>query len=885
LPRSLGLCEMALEIMPSESGPRPTLLRSLPLIVNNLGRDNRFKYHPFVLSRLSLRFYAAIPICTESGFNIGTLSVMDDVPRGGLSEVDITFLGELAITIMAHLDMVKVKEAHQRNEKMVKGLGEFVGGRNPLHEWWLDLKNNKELGPKLAVDTPANAKGYGTAESRRVHPRDRDVDPTSVVPSTSSQDRLSSNMLEAFAPTKPSNVGDQCPAGPKQDMRNFTANLQDTMLSANLKDMFSRASNIIQKCIEVDGTIFLDASIGTFGGHTAECHRRLDLSESVEEQSQESIVSGKEGLKTSTGDTETSELSVDDTDSSQLSGKKSIEERDDKQKPCEILGLSTAENSILGGDEACESYIPVTETFLQSLLQKYPRGQVFDLCEEGSPIPSMTSTLQTGDVAKDRSKSSENILLSRNQRISVKQAEAKAIRRMLPEAHHVVFSPLWDSHRERWFAGSFAWTTQSSRVLTRTEDLNYLDAFGNSIMADVARLDVVAADQAKSDFISSISHELRTPLHGILASVEFLQDTAVDLFQSSMIDTIEKCGRTLLDTIQHVLDFAKINNFTRSEKKKRNIQGLFSDGLPSGTMGLNVDIDLSVMAEEVIDSAHAGHEFQVKSSLVVADEARGFPSDGLEGSRVDTNIATKQIVAENERIDVVMDIGWRSNWVFNTQAGALRRILMNLFGNALKYTDVGWVKVSLQSNDIKPTSSQSHQSVITITVSDSGRGISQEFLQSHLFTPFTQESSMNPGSGLGLSIVLRIVRSLGGSIDVKSEQGVGTEVKVSFILTQSPLRPPLPLDVKYEKMISAARHCTSGLTLGLVGFDTYSSVSKTRAINTLDVETEPLPSLRSSLQNMAAVWFDMKVAASASWKVSPPDIYITNESQIHLKSI
>jgi signal transduction histidine kinase len=277
----------------------------------------------------------------------------------------------------------------------------------------------------------------------------------------------------------------------------------------------------------------------------------------------------------------------------------------------------------------------------------------------------MISTLQTGDVAEDRSKSSENILLSRNQRISVKQVEAKAIRRMLPEVYYVVFSPLWDSHRERWFAGSFVWTTQSSRVLMRTEDLNYLNAFGNSIMADVARLDVVAVDQVKSDFISFISYELRTSLHGILASVEFLQDTAVDLFQSSMIDTIEKCGRTLLDTIQHILDFAKINNFTRSEKKKRNIQGLFSNRLPSGTIGLNVDIDLSVMAEEVIDSVYAGYEFQVKSSLVVADQARGFPSDSLERSRGDTNIATKQVVAENERIDVIMDIGWRSNWVFN----------------------------------------------------------------------------------------------------------------------------------------------------------------------------------------------------------------------------
>jgi signal transduction histidine kinase len=68
------------------------------------------------------------------------------------------------------------------------------------------------------------------------------------------------------------------------------------------------------------------------------------------------------------------------------------------------------------------------------------------------------------------------------------------------------------------------------REYSRAKDLSYLAAFGNSIMAEVARLDTIAADRAKSDFISSISHELRSPLHGILTSVEFLQDIAVDLF-------------------------------------------------------------------------------------------------------------------------------------------------------------------------------------------------------------------------------------------------------------------------------------------------------------------------------------------------------------------
>jgi signal transduction histidine kinase len=165
-----------------------------------------------------------------------------------------------------------------------------------------------------------------------------------------------------------------------------------------------------------------------------------------------------------------------------------------------------------------------------------------------------------------------------------------------------------------------------------------------------------------------------------------------------------------------------------------------------------------------------------------------------------------------------MDIGWRPNWVFNTQSGALRRVLMNLLGNALKYTDVGWVKISLQSKDIIPIKPQSQQSIITITISDSGRGISQEFLNSQLFTTFSQENSLNPGTGLGLSIVLQIVRSLGGTIDVQSELGVGTEVKVSLTLDQELTAPQsLIIGVKYENSVISVREKTSGLTLGLVG--------------------------------------------------------------------
>jgi signal transduction histidine kinase len=943
LPRSRGLCEKALEMLPLSKSRR-----LLPLIINDLTKDDEFKGRPFVTSRPSLRFYAAMPISTKAGFNIGSLCVMDDKPRDGMSDVEIRFLGDMVITIMAHLEMGRVKEEHRRSEKMVKGLGLFVEGGSTLREGWLEVGNDKAWGqqgskdgaeaqsneehisatkttgpevagqfesldnpsplppPKPAVDTPAMAQAEPAVELRPVLATQRDYDEISTASNLGNQETLSFPTPVSSASATPARTQDASPirstgedqlsANSHQSLRGSTADLQETMLSENLKEMFSRASNIIRECIEVDGTIFLDASIGTFGGHTGESYGRLGglgQSGSIEGRSQESILSSSEGehWRTPASDAGTSGVSPAGSYASQLPEKTLADGVEDKTKTCGILGFSTEEKCSLEGDEAPQNYVPAAEAFLQRLLHKYPRGQVFNLGEGGPVISRMNDTrCAVGDVVQDESRSFEEILRTGKPRESSKQTEAKALLQMLPGARTVVLFPLWDSHRERWFAGSFAWTTRSTRVLTRAEDLSYLAAFGNSIMAEVARLDTIAADRAKSDFISSISHELRSPLHGILASVEFLQDTGVDLFQNSMIDTIERCGRTLLDTIQHVLDFAKINNFTKPKRNMRKDERSSDQEPRARKMGLSVDIDVSVITEDVIDAVYAGHEFQGNSSLGVADEASGFPSEGLRRSGVkdsDTipDQPPDQPALKKERLAIIMDIGWRSNWTFNTQSGALRRVLMNLFGNALKYTDAGWVKISLQSKDIKPIKSQSQQSIITITISDSGRGISQEFLHNQLFTPFSQENSLNPGTGLGLSIVLQIVRSLGGTIDIHSELGVGTEVKVSLTLNQGLTPPrPLALDARYENSVMRVRKKTTGLTLGLVGFDVYSGISGTRA-GIPKVEPELSLSLKASLKSMATHWFGMKVTASESWKASPPDIYIANESEPSLESL
>lgn len=110
---------------------------------------------------------------------------------------------------------------------------------------------------------------------------------------------------------------------------------------------------------------------------------------------------------------------------------------------------------------------------------------------------------------------------------------------------------------------------------------------------------------------------------------------------------------------------------------------------------------------------------------------------------------------------------------------------MNLLGNALKYTSHGYVRIVLEATEMEDlrtsgTSERIPRSMVTLTVIDTGRGISSEFLRSKLFTPFAQENSLSSGTGLGLSIVRSIVSLLEGDITIESEQGRGTRKFWSF---------------------------------------------------------------------------------------------------------
>ena len=175
-------------------------------------------------------------------------------------------------------------------------------------------------------------------------------------------------------------------------------------------------------------------------------------------------------------------------------------------------------------------------------------------------------------------------------------------------------------------------------------------------------------------------------MHGILASAEFLSETNFDAFQGNLVDTISSCGRTLLDTIEHILDFSKINSFERNWRNARKPKGsgrfsnneavkkaLAKEAPP--LMSIYAVTDVAAIVEEVVEGVYAGQIYRDFGSVDITDGSashRGQTSDRLSvgyasmsGGSADQRNAKK--------IEVILDIA-QDDYCFATQPGALRRV-------------------------------------------------------------------------------------------------------------------------------------------------------------------------------------------------------------------
>ena len=835
------------------------------LVVSDITRHESYKTRGY--AGHGVNFYCGVPTTTNQGRVIGVYAATDDRPRDNLSATLLRFLVNMSDIVIQHLQAVKNDHTRKRRERLIHGIGGFIEGDVGDESSQPSPTLQPADKPYSNTDSAANKKN---ADFDRPNPSGSNktteflgmVIDDANAPSEDSKriNTSASNRLDEPLRKKPQGASPGPEQGSAPDQERIPSPTAQTAATAKDKviresqNVFDRAANILRYCLGSDGVIFFDASPVNLSSGT-----RMDTAGPVPTVHH----SGSKEIRRSDPQDEADARDLQDTtpannpsfsrDDSETtrSHSDSSSSRKRGQQKCQVFGLS-----VLDPDKA----VSLPEQALRRLVRRHPKGKCFTFDQFGKPASSDESS---------ESESANNIPKDDPDQTKLGKyvPPTSVLLKALPGARTIVFLPLWDIAEARWHSGLVVWSNDPGSLINVEDNMIYLKAFSNAIMNEVNRIGLALSDTAKSTFLASISHELRSPLHGILGSVEFLHDTAMDDFQSSMVISVETCGKTLLDTINHVLDCAKINNLFRSH---RHARGSTKDGEhPSKPeTSLIEDFDMAIVVEEAVEAVYAGQVFRTANA------------DALEGKSPVQTAASRAMQQRQERkaniskgsalpkgpVCLTLNIDERVSWRVRSQPGAVRRIVMNILGNALKYTSKGSINVSLEVDRSRSkTSSNLH---ILLQISDTGHGMSDDFLRNHAFTAFSQEDSRAPGTGLGLSIVRQIVDSLGGKIDLSSEKDLGTDVRIWLNIPKSRKEATADSD---SNILPEMREQTEGYEMCmLLPYDEESTKHGLRSL-------VPMPTIESSMRNLIEQWFRMKVTTTRTMEGISPDFFIYPE--------
>lgn len=300
---------------------------------------------------------------------------------------------------------------------------------------------------------------------------------------------------------------------------------------------------------------------------------------------------------------------------------------------------------------------------------------------------------------------------------------------LLRAAQSLVFMPLWDSTRQTFYAGILGWPVDPMRVFTEN-DLLSLSIYGGILTAEVTHFDVTEA-------------------------------------QSDLLGTMETCASTLLCTMNHLLDFSKINDLDRAQVHGRRKSSMnAAQGSPLERFGQTSEDYLCRVVQDIVDGVAFGHDREQ------AAHDKDMTGD-RQSSKVRFDIEEELVITDDVAVFLFMES--HAAWFSMFSAGAWKRLVMNLFGNALKFCSSGHIEVTLE---LMPDPKAPNRKMAHLMVRDTGIGMSEEFIKHSLARPFAQANSLISETGLGLSIVKRIVDDMQGVINIESTLGTGSQFDV-----------------------------------------------------------------------------------------------------------
>jgi PAS domain S-box-containing protein len=250
----------------------------------------------------------------------------------------------------------------------------------------------------------------------------------------------------------------------------------------------------------------------------------------------------------------------------------------------------------------------------------------------------------------------------------------------------------------------------------------------------MARDKALASEKMKTEFLSTISHEIRTPLNGLLGSMSLLRDTDLTENQARYVSYMETSGRLLLSHVSNVLDITSYD---------------------VGKLNTYIEpMNISELMQDIVDS-QSGTAFKNKTSLVW----------GWNGPKID--------------------------WIFSDH-DRLQHVMMNLVGNAVKFSRRGKVSVMIENVG------KSDGARLLISIADTGQGMSED-LTKRVFDDFVTGNTAYDrevgGTGLGLSIAKRFVNALGGKIGVRSIVGEGSTFWVELPVREAEAPKVVPVQI------------------------------------------------------------------------------------------